>query len=1488
MLKEEAVTFKRKWLDLSLAQQAIWVDAKLIGSSAYQLGGWVRIAAPIDEQTAAQAISLVMARHDALRLRIDNELPRQWLDESVEPPISFLDLPLGIDPDEAFKNHIEKVFAAPFPLGGGPLFHIYLVRAGDNVNYLLWRFHHLIADSASVSLALSHWFGAYEALSSGTPQDLAPPSSFLATIASDAAYLASARYHKDFGYWSNRFDPIPPPLIADMQVSTGGPRKVPIVAWILEDTAFSDFQLSAQTAGTSVQRALFALFVVTLSSRYGQWDVVSGIALHRRDLMNRHTLGMLAGVMPVRCTIEPFWSLEETVRAFSEQVDADLRHQRMPVGTLSRALGLAGTDRAGLFEVVVSYIPFNQGQGADALPILLGVVDTKQASPISLQVNELAPGAGLAITLAVNTDFLDAGESQNIAALFQAALSQFVKEPETRVEDLPQTSQAEYQLVVEEWNGTEAKFEDGTLDNLFHAQAQSTPQALAIIAQDGREWTYAELDAQSTRLARALAAHGIHPECVVGVRMQRSAETIVALLAILKAGGVYLPLDPAYPPDRLDYMASDAGAALVIDSIHNLEGEANLPCLNDPSRLAYIIYTSGTTGLPKGVAVEHAPPVNLAFARRACHDPLGPGDRVLAAISVGFDVSIGQLLLPLLCGATIVIAGDLKTISAAEFWAFLAQQRVSHINSVPSFFDSILDAAPAAGTLALKRLMLGGEALSGALVARIVHTLPGVEVVNIYGPTEACIDATYHVATAGNFSAAVLPIGRPLSNYQAYVLDSRLQPVGVGVAGELYLGGAGLARGYVNAPTLTAERFLANPFSTNAAERMYRTGDRARWNSQGQIEFHGRVDQQVKIRGFRVEPGEIAAALLGHSAVGQAVVVAQNSRSDGQMRLVAYVVPRPGGSIPEPAAFGSFLASRLPEYMVPFAFVAIAAIPLNANGKLDEKALPKLREGEYLAPRTPTEETIAGLFAEVLRLERCGATDHFFELGGHSLLATTLVSRLRNFEITVPLRTIFETPTVEALARRIDNSLPAMLSAKPLVSEPRPTDIPLSFSQERIWFLDQLRNDSSYNIPIAFELRGKFDCDAARRAMEQIAARHEILRTLIVLRDGTPVQEIQPVAPLRMSFADLSALDDSSQESALQEHLRNLAKHPFDLSSDLPFQLQLIKLAVERHVFAIVIHHVAFDGWSAGIFFNEFAIFYSAAVQKIAAQLPSLQIQFADYSVWQRQQSWDADLAFWLEELQGAPAQLELPALTGKISGATQSSGVVPLELDRALHTALLKVARENGATLFMLLHAAFAILLSRWSGKDDVVIGTVTANRRRGELEAIIGCFVNTLALRTKLIAGESFTQLLARVKNIDLAAFAHQDLPFEQLVEALHPVRSLQTTPIFQVMLVLQNAPIPLVQLPGLTLQPIGVEVEAAKFDLSLNLAEYEGDLTGSIEFAADRFEAEAMGRFAKHLRRILEAIVLQPSQAIAQIDLLYAGGSLRPPPLPGGSAQ
>jgi amino acid adenylation domain-containing protein len=1485
-------SIERTWLELGLAQRAVWFDAQLADSpSAYTLVRLARIHGDFDAGAARQALTLVVARHDALRLRVDADLPRQWLHESSDAPFEVVDLSGAPDPEASLRAFVGASLERAMPLGDRALFELQLVKLGAREHAALLRCHHLLADEVAVSLVLRYWLGAYCALTSDAPVELDPPSSFVAEIASDLAYAESERHAADLAYWKARFaTPSPPLLEARRSERADAAGAVRSATWLLADGPYERFAAATARAGVTPQRAIFALLAVVLGRRYGLTDVTLGMALHRRNAANAHVVGMLAGTIAIRLETSGDASLREVVRAASVRIDEDLRHQRLPIDALSRALGLSADGLSALFSVAVSYVPAPRAAGdvpgsAD-VTFELESLPTHEASPLTVHAYERADGRALAIDFAALPHVLDDAGFASLMTLFQTAVTWFVDDPDAAVETFPRTTPDERALVTATWNATGAAFPQGTADAFVAERARRDPAACAVTSARG-SLAYGELDARANALARRLVESGVPLGAVVGVALERSVASVVALLAILKAGCVYLPLDVAYPPDRIAFMLADSGAVAVLTDAacaHVLPQHPRQLRVDDarvaddasieapgrghgPKHVAYVIYTSGSTGTPKGVAVPHAAAVNLAFARLG-HDPIGPGDRVLAAISVGFDVSIGQLLLPLLAGATIAIADDLRTLSARDFWAFLADHRVTHANSVPSFFDSVVDAAPR--DCGLVRLMLGGEPLSAALVRRLRRALPRTEIVNMYGPTEACIDATVQAAS-GDETAPVIPIGRPLPNYRAYVLDAVLEPVGIGVAGDLYLAGAGLAHGYAGDPARTAERFVADPFGA-PGERLYRTGDRARWTPAGALEFLGRDDAQIKIRGHRIELGEIEAALRAHPAVAGAAVVA-NAGASGSLRLVAYVVCDPAAPPPDAAQLRSALAERLPDYMIPVAYRTLPALPLTANGKLDERALPPVEwdaERVYVAPRGERERDVAALFAELLGVRAAGATDNFFELGGHSLLATRLVSQLRaRFAVDLKLRAVFENPTVAGLARCIDAAAGGPPALGP-VHVPR-SETPLSFAQERLWFLAQLQADDTYNVPFAVRVRGEFSVEAAADALERIVARHEALRTCIALRDGRPGAIVREAADFVVERVDLSGLDDAKRSRAFDDLLRGFTRTPFDLATDLPFRAAIVSLGPREHVVAAVAHHAAFDGWSGALFLSEFARLYAAPPDARDGALAPLAFRYADFAAWQRAQDESEALAYWSARLADAPARLEFPADRVPASAGRRPAERVRIDVAPATHAALLAVANAHGASLFMLLHAAFAAMLARWTGQTDLVIGTVVANRPDAAFEPIVGCFVNTLALRTSLDPRATFADLLRSIRDDDLAAFEHQGLPFERVVDALQPERSLAQTPLFGAMLVVQPAP-PDLALAGVVTERVALEPGAAKFDLTLDLAASPGGaLDGSLEYAADTYDAATIARFVTQFERLLDAVAADPHARPLALDLL-----------------
>ncbi len=1000
--------------------------------------------------------------------------------------------------------------------------------------------------------------------------------------------------------------------------------------------------------------------------------------------------------------------------------------------------------------------------------------------------------------------------------------------------------------------------------------------------------------------------------CWSGVCAERSLELVVGLLAVLKAGGAYLPLDPEYPAGRLTDMVSDAelrvvllqGAAVEALPLQNgvtrirLELDASssaLPSVSAPAlddlqadHLAYMIYTSGSTGKPKGAANTHAGLHNrLAWMQDAYG--LTGDDVVLQKTPFSFDVSVWEFFWPLIVGARLVMAAPGAHRDPARLVETIRREGVTTLHFVPSMLQAFMEHVAWEETetedikrwSSLRRVICSGEALPAELRDRVTKHLPQVQLENLYGPTEASIDVT-RWACAGDRSAEV-PIGRPIWNTQAYVLDGGLEPVPAGVVGELYIAGVGLARGYLNRASLTAERFVADPNGA-AGSRMYRTGDLARWRSDGVLEFLGRADAQVKLRGFRIEPGEIEAALTAQGGVSQAAVIARPDGSGGQ-RLIGYVVAA-AGAVPDTAALRSALSRQLPDYMVPSALVVLERLPLTPNGKLDRRALPEPELGashSHRAPRTPQEAILCSLFAEVLGVERVGVDDNFFERGGHSLLATRLISRIRaTLNVEVAIRSLFEAPSVEALAARLSSE--EVASRPPLIAMPRPAEIALSYAQRRLWFLERLEGISgTYVIPLAVRLKGVLDRTALEAALGDLVERHESLRTLFPDRLGVPRQEILPPLSARPRL-EIGSVDEAGLAAALSA----AAGQGFDLSREIPLRAHLFELADDDHVLLIVLHHIAGDGWSLGALSRDLAALYRARHEGVAAGLLPLPVQYADYTLWQQAALGDEtdgtsalarQLSFWTDALQDLPDQIELPADRPRPAVSSHRGGHVALSITPELHRGLAGLARETGASLFMVLQAGLAGLLSRLGAGTDIAIGSPIAGRTDAALDDLIGFFVNTLVLRTDTSGQPSFRDLIGRVRRRNLAAYGHQELPFERLVEVLNPARSLSRHPLFQVMLAFEagEAGAATLELPGLAVTAQPIATASAKFDLSVGLVERRlvdgtaGGIDGVLEYASDLFDETTVEVIGRRFIRFLEAVVADAAQPFGGLPIL-----------------
>ena len=1053
--------------------------------------------------------------------------------------------------------------------------------------------------------------------------------------------------------------------------------------------------------------------------------------------------------------------------------------------------------------------------------------------------------------------------------------------------------EAERRKLLVDWNDTQKDYpKNRCIHELFEAQAEKTPDAIAVLF-DCKQLTYRELNTRANQLAHYLRVLEVGPEILVGVFMERSLEMIIGILGILKAGGTYVPLDPAYPQERLAFMLEDAHLFVLLTQqslVAKLpQHHGRLVCLDadgptidscreenpagevSAENLAYLIYTSGSTGVPKGVAIEHHSAVTLlhwamdVFAREETRG-------VLASTSICFDLSVFEIFLPLSHGGKVILVENALHLSTLD-----AAADVTLINTVPSAVAELLrsgDLPPSVHTICL-----AGEPLSPRLVERIYEQGTVRQVFDLYGPSE---DTTYSTF-ALRHPTGPATIGRPIANTQVYILDHHLQPVPIGVAGELFIGGDGLARGYLNRPEASAERFLPNPFSDEPGRRLYRTGDSARYLPDGYIEFLGRIDNQVKIRGFRIELGEIETVLEQHSGVGQAVVLAWGGTSSDK-QLVAYVVPKQAFS-PSTSELRDFLANKLPFYMVPSAFVSLEALPLTPNGKIDRRALPapdrvRPETVTFVPVRNPIEEVVAGIWTEVLKLERIGVHDNFFELGGHSLLATRVISRLRRaFGTDFPLRLLFDAPTIAGLATLIETT-PRNQGESRFVPPLRPISrhgpLPLSFAQQRLWVLDRLEpGNPTYNMPAAVRLTGTLDISALDRSLNEIVRRHEGLRTTFSMVEGEPIQVIAASLTIAMSLVDLQELPPDKRELRARQMMTEEAKSHFDLAQGPLLRSALIRLGPQHHILLVTMHHIVSDGWSMGVFFHELSVLYQAYASGEKSPLPELPIQYKDFALWQRQwlqgDTLATQLSYWKQQLEAAPV-LELPADHPRSPAQTYRGARHSLVLSKALSDALMMLSQQENVTLFMTLLAAFQILLQRYTGQSDITVGSPIAGRHQVEVEGLIGFFLNSLVLRADLSDNPSFPDLLARVRQIALDAYTHQDLPFEKLLEELRPDRDLSRTPLFQVFFnMLEFGEDKALNLPGVTAELLEIDEPASNFDLTLYAGERDGAVWFSMVYNRDLFEPATISRLMGHYHNLLEAITANSQQRISSLPLL-----------------
>ncbi|MEP7126667.1 MAG: amino acid adenylation domain-containing protein, partial [Byssovorax sp.] len=1360
--------------------------------------------------------------------------------------------------------------------------------------------HHILIDGWSTPLLVKEVFALYEAYSQGKELRLDRPrpyGEYISWLERQDRAAAEAFWRAELGGFS-----APTPFRVDHV--TPGEAEYADEKLTLSDESSAAIQAFARTHKLTVSTLLQAAWGLLLARYSGEDDVLFGVTVSGRSApvpgIDR-MVGLFINTLPVRVKAPG----EATVATWLAAL-----HQRQTVlrdwehTPLVEVQGWSDVPRGtALFEslVVFENYPVEEALKQGSRGLTVGDSRTVERSNFPITLLGVVRRA-LTLHLSYDRRRFDDAVIRRMLGHLEQLLQGFVSRPDAHLADLTLLSADERRHMLVDLAGPRA---DSPRDRLIHelvaAQAQATPDAIALVFE-GKSLTYRDFDRRVNQLAHALVKRGVGPEVIVGVCLDRSLELPIALHAVLRAGGAYLPLDPEYPHDRLAFMLDDAKVPVLLTQSHlevllpshralvlrldtdwtEIEKEPDSRLDRGAlalTNLAYVIYTSGSTGRPKGAMNEHRGILNRLQWMQQAYGLTG-ADRVLQKTPFSFDVSVWEFFWPLMFGATLVVAKPEGHKDPGYLAELIRAERITTLHFVPSMLAVFLAEPGIEACSSLTRVFASGEALLPAMVDGLGARLPGAALHNLYGPTEAAVDVTAWACQPG---AAIVPIGKPIANVQIYLLDPRREPVPEGVPGELFIGGVQVARGYLNRPELTADRFVVDSFAAAPGGLLYRTGDLARWLPDGAIEYLGRIDHQVKLRGFRIELGEIEAAIAAQPGVREVVVVVRED-NPGDRRLVAYFAGSASSAADLPAIRAA-LGERLPAYMVPSAFVVVDALPLTSSGKIDRKALPApeasaAAERVYVAPRDAFEDAIAGIYAEVLKLppERVGAHDGFFALGGHSLLATQAISRIRaSFGIELPLGAVFEASTPAELGARVADALRAAqgVSAPPLARIAREGQLAASFGQERLWFLAQLDpDDVSYNIPLIIGMSGALDAAALARVLAEIVRRHEVLRTTFATVDGRSLQVVHDHAELPLPITDLSAISPADRDETVRRAIAAEMARPFDLAHGPVIRARLLALADDDHVLVLITHHIVADAWTRGILNREIAALYAAFVVGGTPTLPELPIQYADYAAWQR--AWmsgptlDAQLAYWKQRLDGAPRAIELPTDRARPAVRTNRGERRVIALSPELTRGLKELARREGVTLFMTLLAGFDVLLHRITRQGDIVVGSPIAGRTRAETEGLIGFFLNTLVLRTELADDLSFKDLLARVKAVCLGAYAHQDLPFERLVQEIAPERDLSRTPIFQVIFNLQNTPVAGMAMPGLALRGVAAEVTTTKVDLTLIMREEPGGLVGSLSYSTDLFDGATVDRMLAQLRMLLEGAVKEPARPLGELAL------------------
>ncbi len=1511
---------------VSFAQQRLWfLDQLEPNSASYNVPRAIRLKGALNVPALERTLEEIVSRHEPFRTHfqsVDGTV-QQIIRDDVEIPLTVIDLSdLAENAREAQAKQLANAEATrPFDLAHGPVMRTTLLRLGDAEHVLLLTTHHIISDAWSAGILLRELGDLYNAFASDKSSPLTPlPIQYADFAEWQREWLQGDVLAEQVSYWKQQLAAAPGAL----DLPTDHPRpsaptqRGAYATMTLPEVVSEQLAELSKREGATIFMTLLAAFQILLARYSNQTDIVVGTPIAGRNREEIEGLiGFFINTLALRANLDGNPTFSEFLRRVKETAVGAYVHQELPFEKLveelepERDLG-----RNPLFQVMFQF----QNAPRAVLHLKDLTISTLDVSTgtakFDLQLAAMEEAGTLNFVMEYSTDLFNGETIERMLHHYATLLAGIIANPDERITTLSLTTDTERNDVLSAAVGTQIEFsKEQRIHRLFEQQAECAPDDVAIVFGDER-MTYRELNARANQLARYLRQRGVGPEMRVAICFERSVEMIVGLLGILKAGGAYVPLEPSYPAERAAFILEDSEARLLLTqrrlapSLKSTdvgmicldsdwtkiarESSANLVDGATAGNAAHVIYTSGSTGQPKGVLSAHRASVNR-FAWMWQAYPFHRGEVCCQKTALSFVDSIWEIFGPLLQGVPLVIVLDEVVKDPPRFVALLSANRVTRLVLVPSLLRVILETGDDLERQLsdLRYCICSGETLPVELATAFREKLPQAVLINLYGSSEVAADVTcYEVRRTDGL--ANIPIGRPIANTQVYVLDANLRPVPVGVPGEIYVGGAGLAREYLSHKRLTAEKFIGNPFSRNPGARLFRTGDLGRYLPDGNIEYRGRRDNQVKVRGFRIELGEIETALATHPGVRQSVVLARamNNAERDDKQLVAYIVAE--GSAPAGSELRAHLLQKLPDYMVPSAFVALEALPLTASGKVNRLALPPpdheqiALHADFLAPRTPTEEILVGIWADVLGVENIGVNDDFFALGGHSLLLTRVAARIGEaIQLELPLRALFEAPTVAGLAEKIEITRRRTEGFEdvPLARVSRAGPLPLSFAQERLWFFDQLEPASStYNIPRALRLKGPLDARALQLSLDAIVARHEVLRTSFLNDNGKPALSITESAALEISWFDLSQLPVGEQEAKARELASQETQRPFVLAHSPLLRAALVRLRAQEHVLLLTMHHIISDGWSIGIFLRELASLYNAFNRGEAPALPALPLHYVDFAAWQR--TWltggelQKQLAYWRDQLAGAPRVIALPIDRPRPPVRTFRGARSSFAITREITDKLKVLARGERATLFMILLAAFQSLLSCLTNQDDIVVGSPTAGRNRPELEALIGYFVNTVLLRAQFSGDPDFLECLRRSRAFALGAFANQDVPFEKLVEELQPARSLQINPLFQVWFVLQNASGERQELQGLKSESLDINTAATRHDLQLTLWETGNGLEGAFTYSTDLFEGETISCMAEQFRSLLAVVVEQPQIRLSALRVVidYAGRAYR----------